>query len=143
VGLVASGAAKRVRTGGELTRFHAVGPWAWLGFVVSLAAGLDVRRDLIGAWLRPQQGVSAGRPLSQSGRKGDEKMMVLGADLHKGSHTVAAVEAATGELLGEKTIQVGARGLEWTRFDGHLMACVAWPRKDVSVDAENAPCVPR
>jgi transposase len=116
--LVASGAARRVRTGGELTRFHAVGPWAWLGFVVSLAAGLDVRRDLIGAWLRPQQGVSAERPLA-SINEGDEKMMVLGADLHKRSHTVAAVEAATGELFGEKTIQVGARGfasvLEWAR----------------------------
>jgi hypothetical protein len=43
---------------------------------------------------------------------------------------------------------VDARGpiskhVEWAPSDGHLMARVAWPRKDVSVDAENAPCVPR
>jgi transposase len=46
-------------------------------------------------------------------------MMVLGADLHKSSHTIAAVDGATGELLGGKTIQVGSRGfgaaLEWAR----------------------------
>ena len=37
-------------------------------------------------------------------------MIVLGADTHKRSHTVAAVSAATGELLGEKTVAVGAGG---------------------------------
>src|SRR5215204_3621975 len=37
-------------------------------------------------------------------------MIVLGADTHKSSHTIAAVDAATGQLLGEKTIAVGARG---------------------------------
>ena len=37
-------------------------------------------------------------------------MIVLGADMHKSSHTIAAVDAATGEVLGEKTIAVGARG---------------------------------
>jgi transposase len=44
---------------------------------------------------------------------------VLGADTHKRSHTIAAVAAATGELLGERTVQVGARGfaalLIWAR----------------------------
>ena len=35
-------------------------------------------------------------------------MIVLGADTHKRSHTIAAVAAATGELLGEQTVQVGA-----------------------------------
>ncbi len=46
-------------------------------------------------------------------------MIVLGADMHKSSHTVAAVAAGTGELLGGKTIVVGARGfgevLRWAR----------------------------
>jgi transposase len=46
-------------------------------------------------------------------------MIVLGADMHKSSHTIAAVAAASGELLGEKTIRVGDRGfaaaLEWAR----------------------------
>ena len=37
-------------------------------------------------------------------------MIVLGADTHKRSHTVAAVAAATGELLGEQTVAVGGRG---------------------------------
>jgi len=46
-------------------------------------------------------------------------MIVLGADTHKSSHTIAAVESATGELLGDKTIGVGVRGfaalLIWAR----------------------------
>ena len=46
-------------------------------------------------------------------------MMVLGADLHKSSHTIAAVDGSTGELLGGKTVQVGLPGfravLEWAR----------------------------
>ena len=46
-------------------------------------------------------------------------MIVLGADAHKRSHTIAAVAAATGEVLGEKTVAVGARGfgalLIWAR----------------------------
>jgi transposase len=55
--------------------------------------------------------------------KEDEGMIVVGADTHKRSHTVAAVAAATGELLGEQTIQVGVRGFEtllrWARgLDG-------------------------
>src|SRR5512132_3956860 len=50
-------------------------------------------------------------------------MIVLGADTHKRSHSIAAVAAATGELLGEQTVQVGVRGfdalLRWARsFDG-------------------------
>ena len=46
-------------------------------------------------------------------------MIVLGADMHKRSHTIAAVTAATGELAGELTVDVGKRGfaaaLEWGR----------------------------
>jgi hypothetical protein len=46
-------------------------------------------------------------------------MIVLGADMHKGSHTIAAVAARTGELLDDKTVSVGARGfgqvLPWAR----------------------------
>jgi transposase len=44
-------------------------------------------------------------------------MIVLGADMHKRSHTLAAVGASTGELVGEQTIGVGDRGfaaaLDW------------------------------
>ena len=46
-------------------------------------------------------------------------MIVLGADMHKSSHTIAAVGAASGQLLGDKTVQVGERGfaaaLGWAR----------------------------
>src|SRR3954468_8747131 len=50
-------------------------------------------------------------------------MIVLGADTHKRSHTIAAVAALTGELLGERTVAVGRRGfgvlLRWARgLDG-------------------------
>ena len=50
-------------------------------------------------------------------------MIVLGADMHKLSHTIAAVTAATGELSGDKTVRVGDDGflalLEWARaLDG-------------------------
>ena len=36
-------------------------------------------------------------------------MIVLGADTHKRSHTIAAVAAATGELLGEQTVRSAPR----------------------------------
>src|SRR5512132_7793 len=50
-------------------------------------------------------------------------MIVLGADTHKRSHTIAAVAAATAELLGERTVAVDRRGfgalLQWARgLDG-------------------------
>ena len=46
-------------------------------------------------------------------------MIVLGADTHKRSHTIAAVSAASGKLLGEQTVQSGPKGaavlLRWAR----------------------------
>ena len=46
-------------------------------------------------------------------------MIVLGADAHKRSHTIAAVEAVTGQVLGDKTTAATARGfgmlLLWAR----------------------------
>ena len=44
-------------------------------------------------------------------------MIVLGADMRTSSRTLAAVGAAMGEVLDEKTAAVGARG-----FDGGLPA---------------------
>jgi hypothetical protein len=75
------------------------------------------RRDLMGAWHRPEQAMSAGRPLQSS--EGTKVMIVLGADMHKSSHTIAAVGRACGELLGDKTIAVG---------DGGFAAALAWAR---------------
>ncbi|MEA2324801.1 MAG: transposase [Solirubrobacteraceae bacterium] len=49
-------------------------------------------------------------------------MIVLGADMHKSSHTLAAVCAMTGELRGDQTVEVGERGfaaaLDWARSLG-------------------------
>jgi transposase len=50
-------------------------------------------------------------------------MIVLGADTHKRSHTIAAIAAGSGELLGEQTVAVGRSGfaglLRWARgLDG-------------------------
>src|SRR3954453_17910084 len=49
-------------------------------------------------------------------------MIVLGADMHKRSHTVAAIAASTGEGLGDRTIGVGEPGfvalLDWARGFG-------------------------
>ena len=77
------------------------------------------RRDLIGAWHRPQQALSAGLSHIRDGKDVDEVMIVLGADAHKRSHTVAAVQAATGQVLGDKTAAATARGfgplLIWAR----------------------------
>src|SRR4051812_14630039 len=46
-------------------------------------------------------------------------MIVLGADTDKRSHTIAAIAAGTGELLGERMVPVGRRGfgvvLQWAR----------------------------
>jgi len=56
---------------------------------------------------------------SKKTKEEDDVMIVLGADTHKRSHTIAAVAAGTGEVLGEKTVPVGARGfaslLVWAR----------------------------
>src|SRR3954465_13842541 len=53
------------------------------------------------------------------GEGGTKVMIVLGADTDGRSHTVAAVAATTGELRGEQTVQVGARGFDavlgWAR----------------------------
>src|SRR4051795_7787124 len=46
-------------------------------------------------------------------------MIVLGADMHKRSHSIAAVSDVTGELLAERAAPVGVRGFEallkWAR----------------------------
>ena len=49
-------------------------------------------------------------------------MIVIGADTHKRSHTVAAVDAATGRLLDEQTIAARRRSFDalliWARAHG-------------------------
>jgi transposase len=66
-------------------------------------------------------------------------MIVLGADTHMRLHTVAAVVAATGELLGEQTVQVGRRGfgalLRWARgLDGDRV----WALEDAGTSPDRS-----
>ena len=52
------------------------------------------------------------------------RMIVVGADMHKGSHTLAAVSAPMGELLEDKAVSVGEPGfaaaLAWARGLGDV-----------------------
>src|SRR3954466_4150017 len=69
------------------------------------------------------RGIASSKPCPPGVRVCEDRrtgsMIVLGADTHKRSHTVAAVAAGTGELLGEQTVAVGRRGfdalLQWAR----------------------------
>src|SRR3954471_15679435 len=84
----------------------------------------DLRRDLIDAWLsafelrtvRPRSGPST------TTEGGIKTMIVIGADTHKRSHTVAAVEAASGRMLVERTVPAQRRCFEalltWAREHG-------------------------
>jgi hypothetical protein len=38
-------------------------------------------------------------------------MIVIGVDTHKRSHTLVAVDAVTGGVLGERTVPASDRGL--------------------------------
>ena len=50
-------------------------------------------------------------------------MIVIGADTHKGSHALAAVDEGTGRVRGSREIKADERGI-WPRSGGH----VAWTR---------------
>src|SRR3954471_1064770 len=54
--------------------------------------------------------------------EGTVRMIVIGADTHKHSHTVAAVDAATGRALGDRTARARRRSfddlLRWARGVG-------------------------
>jgi transposase len=65
--------------------------------------------------------VSAGDPLRRKGTstKGRHDMIVIGADTHKQTHTVAAVEGPSGRLRGHKSAAARKHGfdelLRWAR----------------------------
>src|SRR3954454_13106758 len=69
------------------------------------------------------RGIASSKPCPPGVRLCEDRrtgsMIVLGADTHKRSHTVAAVAAGTGELLGEQTVPGGHRGfgalVQWGR----------------------------
>ena len=66
--------------------------------------------------------MSAERSNCWSGEQEDRADDRAWADMHKRTHTVAVIVAATGELHGEKTVQVGDEGflalLDWARSLG-------------------------
>jgi len=58
-------------------------------------------------------------------------MIVFGADAHKSSHSIAAVDARTGELLSDGTIAVGVRGFEEAlAWAGGVSAERVWALED-------------
>lgn len=58
-------------------------------------------------------------------------MIVIGADTHKRTHALAAVDAGTGQLFGEREIAANEQGyldgLRWARELGHE---IAWAIED-------------
>jgi transposase len=63
--------------------------------------------------------------------KGTCRMIVIGADVHKSTHALAAVDAATGQLLGEREIAAREQGhLEALRWAHGLDKEIAWAIED-------------
>jgi transposase len=69
-------------------------------------------------------------------------MIVIGADVHKSTHALAAVDAATGQLLSEREIPARERGhLEALRWARELAEEIVWAIedcRDLSHHLENA-----
>jgi transposase len=63
--------------------------------------------------------VSTGDPFVRYPNEGMVEMIVLGADTHKVSHTVGAVDAATGRVRADRTVRAKRRSfddlLQWAR----------------------------
>jgi transposase len=58
-------------------------------------------------------------------------MIVIGADTHKSTHALAAVDAATGQLLGEKEIPAKEQGhLDALRWAHALAGEIVWAIED-------------
>jgi transposase len=56
--------------------------------------------------------VSAGDPFVSDPNEGTVRMIVIGADTHKHSHTVGAVDGATGRVLADRTVSAKRRSFE-------------------------------
>jgi transposase len=69
-------------------------------------------------------------------------MIVIGADVHKSTHALAAVDANTGQLLGEKEIPAKEQGhLDALRWAHELDTEIVWAIedcRDLSHHLENA-----
>lgn len=73
-------------------------------------------------------------------RKGDQGVIVIGVDPHKQTHTAAAVDAALGELRGERTVRARRAGHEqllvWARERGEERLWALEDCRHVSVSLE-------
>jgi transposase len=69
-------------------------------------------------------------------------MIVIGADVHKSTHALAAVDAATGQLLGEREITAREQGhleaLRWAHELGDEMVWAIEDCRDLSHHLEQA-----
>src|SRR4051812_28029044 len=82
----------------------------------------DLRRDLIDAWPRPRlRSVHRRSAFQTPTERRGRAMIVIGVDTHKRSHTVAAVDAATGRLCDEQTVSARRRSFE---------ALLIWARRE-------------
>ena len=76
------------------------------------------RRDQIGAWLSPHSKLSAGSPLHRVIEEGTDKMVTIGVDPHRQTHTGVAV-TALGVQLSQRQVVARRDGfghrLEWGR----------------------------
>jgi transposase len=58
-------------------------------------------------------------------------MIVIGADTHKSTHALAAVDAATGQLLSEREIPAAEKGhLDALRWAHELDEGIVWAIED-------------
>src|SRR6202050_4118375 len=69
-------------------------------------------------------------------------MIVIGADIHKSTHALAAVDANTGQLLGEREIPAKRQGpreaLRWAHERGTEIVWAIEDCRDLSHHLENA-----
>ena len=69
-------------------------------------------------------------------------MIVIGADVHKSTHALAAIDAGTGQLLGEREIPATERGhldaLRWAHEFGQEIAWAIEDCRDLSHHLEQA-----
>src|SRR5215216_5637248 len=85
---------------------------------------------------RKERGRAASKPCRPAvhfngEKKGTELMIVLGADMHKSSHTIAGIAATTGEMLGDKTVSAGVRGFDQVlQWAGGLGRDRVWALED-------------
>ena len=63
-------------------------------------------------------------------------MIVIGADVHKSTHALAAVDANTGQLIGERQIPARVQGhleaLRWARALGEELVWAIEDCRDLS-----------